>query len=185
MTEATYARHTSEQALVMLGELTDLYLETHSEESYHDDPLFSRSQFVERTENQAGHEGFELVTVRAGDVLAGFSFGLPFAAESWWAACTQPPEHILRATKFAVIELDVRRAYRGHGWGKALLNTLLSKRPEAYATLATIPESPAHAMYERWGWYKVAVFTDAPVMDAMVTELQAASLILRVADETM
>jgi GNAT superfamily N-acetyltransferase len=169
----TYARHTGEQALAMLDELTDLYLETHSEENYHDDLLFSRAQFVERTENQARKPGFELVTVREGDILAGFSFGLPFTAGTWWAECIKPPEEILQAAKFAVIELDVRRAYRGQGWGRALLNALLSERNEAYATLATIPESPAHAMYERWGWYKVGVFTDEPVMDAMVLELQA------------
>jgi GNAT superfamily N-acetyltransferase len=173
MTEATYARHTGKQTLAMLDELTDLYLETHSEQPYHDDPIFSRSQFIDRTTDQAKRPGFELVTVRAGDTLAGFSFGLPFAAGSWWADCTMPPQHILRAAKFAVIELDVRRVYRGQGWGKALLDTLLSERSEPYATLAAIPESPAYAMYERWGWYKVGVFTDEPVMDALALPLQA------------
>jgi GNAT superfamily N-acetyltransferase len=76
------------------------------------------------------------------------------------------------ATKFAVIELNVLPEFRGQGLGKELLNRLLSDRPEAFATLATLPSSMARTMYERWGWYKVAEFTDEPPMDALALELR-------------
>jgi GNAT superfamily N-acetyltransferase len=160
----------------MLDELADAYEDARPHDPAHDDPLFSRSQFLARTEDQACRDGFELVTARAGSMLAGFTFGFPFAAGGWWADASRPPEHILQAAKFAVIELDVRPAYQGHGWGKALLSTLLSGRGEAYATLAAMPGSQAQAMYERWGWYKVGTIGgEGPVMDAMVTELAEVS----------
>jgi GNAT superfamily N-acetyltransferase len=156
----------------MLPELADAYEDARPNDPEHDDPLFSRAQFIARTEDQADREGFDLVTVRLGGRLAGFSFGLPFAAGGWWADAEEPPEHILQLTKFAVIELDVRSAYQGRGWGKLLLNTLLSRRNEAYATLAALPGSQAQAMYERWGWYKVGTIGgEGPMMDAMVVEL--------------
>lgn len=175
MTGPVYTRRNGEQTLALLAELFKVYQEVYAGELYSDDPIFSREQFMARTTDQARREGFELVTLHADNALAGFSFGLPFSAGRWWAEASTPPEHILQATKFAVIELGVKPAFRGQGWGKALLDTLLSQRPEAYATLATIPESPAQAMYQRWGWYKVGVIGgEGPLMDAMVGELQTA-----------
>jgi GNAT superfamily N-acetyltransferase len=156
----------------MMSELADAYEDARRDDSEHDDPLFSRSQFLERTEDQARRKGFELVTAWADSTFAGFSFGFPFGAGRWWADAGQPPEHILQATKFAVIELDVLPAYRGRGWAKLLLNTLLSERSEVYATLAVLPGSQAQAMYERWGWSKLGTIGgEGPVMDAMVVEL--------------
>jgi ribosomal protein S18 acetylase RimI-like enzyme len=169
---AEFTRLTGERTLAMLVELADAYEDTRRDDPQHDDPLFSRSSFIARTEDQARRPGFGLVTVRAGDALAGFSFGFPFGAGRWWADASEPPKHILTATKFAVIELDVLPAYRGRGWGKALLNTLLGQRGEAYATLAALPDSQARAMYKRWGWYKVGTIGGGgPMMDAMVVDL--------------
>jgi GNAT superfamily N-acetyltransferase len=170
--QPVFAHLTGEEALVMLDELADAYEDARPTDPEHDDPLFSRSQFIARTEDQARRDGFELVTVRASGTLAGFSFGFPFDVGGWWADADHPPEHILRATKFAVIELDVIPAYQGRGWGKALLNTLLKERPEAYATLAAMPGSRAQAMYEHWGWYKVGTIGgEGPRMDGMVREM--------------
>jgi hypothetical protein len=60
----------------------------------------------------------------------------------------------------------------GQWWTeKKLLDILISGRPEKYATLAARPDSPAHAMYIRWGWYTVGVYETPPVMDAMVLPL--------------
>jgi GNAT superfamily N-acetyltransferase len=172
VSEPVFARLSGAQTLTMLEELADAYEDTYCHEPGHDDPLFSRSSFLVRTEDQARRTGFELVTVRTDNTLAGFSFGFPFGAGGWWAEASKPPEDMLNATKFAVIELDVRPAFRGLGWGKTLLNTLLSERSEAYATLATMPGSRAQAMYARWGWYKVGTIGgDGPVMDAMVRPL--------------
>jgi GNAT superfamily N-acetyltransferase len=156
----------------MLDQILDLYLEINSENPDEDYEIFSRSSFIERTTVQAKREGFQLITATSGDVLAGFSFGYPMADGRWWSNCPPPPEEILLNSKFAVIELDVRKTYRGHGIGKKLLDTLLSGRPEKYATLAALPTSPAYAMYERWGWYSVGVFDDEPIMNAMVIPLK-------------
>lgn len=172
MTGPSYRRRDGPQTLAMLDELTEVYEEIHSGSPEYDYLLYRRDQFISRTENQAAQEGFELVTVHADGQIAGFSFGLPFAPGRWWAGATKPPTaDLLNATKFAVIELDVRRSYRGQGWGHALLDELLTDRQEDFATLAAVRDSTTQAMYERWGWYKVGAFSGEPVMDAMVLPL--------------
>jgi GNAT superfamily N-acetyltransferase len=173
MTDMAFEHHSGEQALTMLDEIADLYAEIHSENSYHADALFSRSSFVVRTENQAVREGFDLVTARTRGKLAGFSFGLPFSRGGWWADSESPAEDVLGASKFAVIELDVERAYRGKGLGKRLLETLLASRGEDFATLAAMTESSAYTMYIRWGWSKVGeIGGEGPVMDALLIPLR-------------
>ena len=127
----------------MLEELADAYEAARRDDPEHGDPLFSRHSFLARTEGQARRDGFELVTMRAGDRLAGFGFGFPFGVGRWWADADQPPEQILAASEFAVIELDVLPAYRGRGWAKALLRMLLGERREAYATLAAHARLPS------------------------------------------
>lgn len=81
---------------------------------------------------------------------------------------------VLAASKFAVIELDVVKSYRGQGLGKALLQEILANRHERFATLAALPGTQAHAMYLRWGWRNVGIIGGAgPVMDAMLLPLRA------------
>jgi GNAT superfamily N-acetyltransferase len=171
MTEVTLERHSGAQMLARLDAFADLYDEIHSEDPTETDPMFSRPSFVARTTQQAQEPGFELVTARTGDVLAGFSFGYPFPAGRWWADCPPPPSDVLSARKFAVIELDVRKTHRGQGLSKILLTELLAGRTEEYAILAATPGSQAHAMYLRWGWYTAGQFETPPVMDAMVLPL--------------
>lgn len=173
MTAAVYSRHTGRETLAMLNELADLYDEVQSELPEGGHPLFSRKQFLSRTTSQAPKPGFELVTAHTEGKLAGYSFGFPFASGQWWAEATEPPTAILRARKFAVIELDVRRVYRGKGWGRELLDILLGSRQEEFATLATVAGSSAQAMYRRWGWHEVGAFTgEGPAMDAMMVALK-------------
>lgn len=173
MTGPSYRRRNGAQTLAMLDELTEVYEEIHSGSAEYDYPLYGRDQFVSRTENQVAQGGFELVTVHADGRIAGFSFGCRFASGRWWAGATQPTTDLLTATKFAVIELDVRREYRGQGWGRALLDRLLADRQEGFATLAAVRDGTAQAMYERWGWYKVGTFNGEPVMDVMVLPLKS------------
>ncbi|MGH3565891.1 MAG: GNAT family N-acetyltransferase [Pseudonocardia sp.] len=173
MTEPSYRRHNSTQTLAMLDELTEVYEEIHSGSPEYDYLIYRRDHFIPRTEEQAAQEGFELVTVHADGQIAGFSFGFPFAPGGWWAGTTKPTVDLLDATKFAVIELDVRRAYRGQGWGRALLDKLLADRQEDFATLTAIRDSTTQAMYERWDWFKVAAFDGEPVMDVMVLPLKS------------
>jgi hypothetical protein len=171
MTDVILERRTGEQALAMMEDIADLYMEAHSGNPGESDELFSRSSFVTRTSRQARGTGFELIAAIAADVLVGFSFGYPFSADGWWAGCTPPPEGMGGASKFAVIELDVLQTCQGRGLGKKLLEELLAGRAEDFATLAATPGSQAHAMYLRWGWHKVGSFEEAPVMDALAIPL--------------
>lgn len=168
-------QHTGAETLAGLDALADVYDEIYAEPPYNSGPLFTRSAFLSRTRAQAPTPGFTLITAEDSDeALAGFSFGLPFGRRWWGGEATTPPEELKNATKFAVIELLVRQPFRGSGLGRDLMTALLAERPEDYAMLTSVPEAPAHTMYERWGWHKVGTVqptATAPVMDAMAVAL--------------
>jgi ribosomal protein S18 acetylase RimI-like enzyme len=171
MTDISFERYPGERVSAILDAVVDLYLEIRSERAGEHYEMFSRASFIERTNSQAQKGGFDLIAATSEHALVGFGFGYPMAVGQWWTDCPPPPPDILASSKFAVIELNVRKTYRGQGAGKKLLDILISGRPEKYATLAARPDSPAHAMYIRWGWYTVGVFETPPVMDAMVLPL--------------
>jgi ribosomal protein S18 acetylase RimI-like enzyme len=166
-----YAHHSGEQALAMLDELADAYDEIRGGESEYDHETFDQAHFVSRTTQQAAREEFDLVTIRAADRLAGFSFGYRFGPDLWWANAPHPSPAILAAAKVAVIELNVLPCYRGQGWGRRLMDELLAGRPERYATLAAIRGGSAQEMYQRWGWGIIGAFDGEPPMDVMVKRL--------------
>lgn len=172
MTDVIIKRHSGEQTVAMLEDLAGTYIDAHAGNVDEDDELFSRPSFISRTNNQAERPGFELLTAVSGGALVGFSFGYTFPAGQWWADCTPPGQEVLDVSKFAVIELDVRRDFQGRGIGKRLLEELLSGRTEKFATLAATPGSMAHAMYIRWGWYTVGVFETPPIMHAMLIAMK-------------
>jgi ribosomal protein S18 acetylase RimI-like enzyme len=168
VTDISFGRYSGEQLREILDAVIGLYLEIQSERAGEHYDMFSRASFIERTSSQAQKVGFELIAATSRNSLIGFSFGYSLPAGQWWADCTPPPQDVLVNSKFAVIELNVRKPCRGHGVGKRLLDILISGRSEKYATLAARPDSPAHANYIRWGWYTVGIFETPPVMDAMV-----------------
>ncbi|MER6171387.1 GNAT family N-acetyltransferase [Streptosporangium sp. NPDC001681] len=150
-------------------EHVDLYLQIHAEPPYLSGPLYSRERFTERTGRQLERDGFSLVSARSGAELVGFAFGLGFEAGRWWGGEAAPaPAEAADLPKFAVIELNVRKDYRGRGIGKRLLEELLASQGARYATLLANPEAPAHAMYRRWGWQVVGTVRPAP--DAMASD---------------
>jgi|HubBroStandDraft_1064217.scaffolds.fasta_scaffold04186_11 ribosomal protein S18 acetylase RimI-like enzyme len=175
MTDICFERWSAEQTLARLEDIADLYIDAHSENPGESDEIFSRPGFIDRTIAQARRDGFEFVVARSGNTLTGFAFGYLVGGSKWWADCSLPPQEVFLASKFAVIELDVGQFYQGRGIGKRLIELLLSGRPEKFATLAATPDSPAQAMYIRWGWYKVGTFETPPVMDAMVFRLHGAT----------
>ncbi|WP_219518633.1 GNAT family N-acetyltransferase [Nonomuraea ceibae] len=156
---------------VLSPEYGDVYEEVHSDASYHDNPLFSRERFIERTVNQVKLPGFELISARHDAALVGFCFGWTMDAGRWWGGeTTAPPDGVLHLPKLAVIELMVRESYRGVGAGRRLLGELLTGRAEPYATLLTRPWAPAHAMYLAWGWKVIGTCRpapDGPLMDVL------------------
>lgn len=153
-------------------EYAEAYTEIYAEPPYDSGPLYSRERFLERTGRQVHRPGFELLAaVDAGSrALAGFCFGFRFEAGTWWGGeASAPPAEVVDADKVAVIELILRKAYRGRGCGKALLEAFLAGREEPWATLLAHPAAPAHAKYERWGWRKVGTVRPAP--DAVVADV--------------
>lgn len=167
-----YERLGDLDAVKQLDELADLYVKVYAEPPYNGGPKYTRQAFLVRTKEQLARPGFTLITARQAGALVGFSFGFQMSPYGWWANTTDAPREILRALKFAVIELLVDSSYRGSGIGHALAGQLLDDRSEEYATLATRRDAAAHAMYVRWGWRVVGRFTTGPpYSDAMVLSL--------------
>ncbi|WP_433517837.1 N-acetyltransferase family protein [Nonomuraea sp. CA-143628] len=161
----------------VLGEVyADTYETIYSEPPYNSHPPYTRALFTERTIAQAQRPGFELVSAEDGLSLAGFCFGFTMESGRWWGSATTPvPDGVVAVPKLAVIELILRKEYRGNGVGKRLLSELLADRAEPYATLASHPDAPAHAMYERWGWHVVGSSQprpDSSTADFMLIELR-------------
>ncbi|MCG5218315.1 GNAT family N-acetyltransferase [Streptosporangium sp. KLBMP 9127] len=177
MAEIVFQRLTGEHAAeaVLSEDYGDAYEEIYVEPPYGGGPLFGRDRFRERTRGQVARPGFALVPAVDGPALAGFAFGFTMGAGRWWGGeATRPSDEILNAPKIAVIELILRKPYRGKGIGRRLLRELLDGRAEPYATLLSHPDAPAHDLYERWGWHVVATCRPAPdaaVMDVMAVRL--------------
>ncbi len=162
----------------MLDDITRLYVEVHAEPDQASGSLYGRDAFVTRTRNQTNREGFSIVYARdRGAGLVGFSFGVPLGPGQWWTGeASPPPDTILAATKFAVIELIVKKDWRGRGLGRRLLDHLLRDRPEPYAILTARSNTPARTIYARWGWQQVGTAQhtlDAPIMDQLVLPMTA------------
>ncbi|MEV4287327.1 GNAT family N-acetyltransferase [Nonomuraea bangladeshensis] len=167
---------TGAAAKVVLDDaFVDIYLAIRAEPPYNSGPLYDRARFVERTSSQVELPGFELVAAELDGRPVGFAFGFAMAAGRWWGGeATPPPDEVLAAEKLAVVELNLLLEHRGQGVGKRLLATLLYGRAEPWATLLSRPDTPAHGMYERWGWQVVGTVRPAPdavVADAMVLQL--------------
>lgn len=166
-----------QDALYQLAELTEVYSEIYAEPPYNSGPLWAVEAFTDRTSRQAQRAGFAMVTARQPTgQLVGYAFGLPFAEGRWWTGDATPaPQEILDAPKFAVIELLVRKPFRGHGIGRHLLDDLVAPRTETYAILTTMPDAPAREHYRRWGWQQVGTAhhtPESPVLDSLVLPLK-------------
>jgi GNAT superfamily N-acetyltransferase len=142
-----------------LAEILPLYLEVYDEPPYSLGPIDQPDVFLDRTHRQAERPGFRAVTARdPAGALVGFSFGLPSATGQWLSsATTEPPEGMLSATRFFVVELVVQGSWRNQGVGRAMLDTLLGDCTEEYAVLTAVPYVPARAIYEHWGWTQVGL----------------------------
>ncbi|MQY04141.1 GNAT family N-acetyltransferase [Actinomadura macrotermitis] len=175
MSEIELAALDRRQALDALDEVADLYEQVYAEPPYNAAPKFSRDRFTRRTHDQATASGFAMVTARRGGTLVGFAFGFSMMPGAWWANAASPAGEVLKADKFAVVELVVDRWHRRHGIGGRLLDALLADRRERYATLAAVIEADAYGWYLRRGWQKVAEFrAEPPYSDALVLPLASA-----------
>ncbi|PKK15561.1 hypothetical protein [Thermomonospora sp. CIF 1] len=85
MPDVTWARLDGFEAIELLEECADLYVQVYAEPPYNGAPKFSRDRFLSRTRRQMTSAGFTMVTARRDGVLVGFAFGFSMAAGSWWA----------------------------------------------------------------------------------------------------
>jgi GNAT superfamily N-acetyltransferase len=172
-------RHDGQAAALMMEQLADAYMEGYADDPDVGHSIYARDAFVDRTSRQASAPGFVLITAHAGDQWAGFSFGMHFPAGRWWAGDWEdvPPQDLLKAEKFAVIELVVLPAARGVGLATELMSAVLADRPEPWATLLADQEGKARSMYDRWGWKRTGVIQpapDVPPLDVLVRSIGGA-----------
>ncbi|GAB3805981.1 GNAT family N-acetyltransferase [Micromonospora zhanjiangensis] len=153
----------------------DLYREVYSEPPYSETEEHVAA-YAERFVEESARSGFAVVVAESGTELAGYAYGHSFAADDWWQDADQEPAETKGCTKFAVMELAVRRPCRGRGVGTRLMGALIDGRPEQLATLCSNPAAPARQIYHRWGWQPVAVAhpPNIPPMEILVLWLPEA-----------
>jgi GNAT superfamily N-acetyltransferase len=174
MNDLRIVRQEAQTVTANLEQIADIYDEVYAEPPYNGGPLFTRDAFLTRTRSQIAAEGFAFVAATSDAGIVGFCFGFSLGRRWWGGESSQPPTNVANATKYAVIELVMRRPFRNSGAGRKLLGELLRDRREEYATLLSVPGAAARGIYERWGWHKAGTVQpnpDAPVMDAMVLPL--------------
>jgi GNAT superfamily N-acetyltransferase len=177
VSELEFRLHDGSDALAMLDMLADVYVAEYAGEPDAGDPLFSRQAFIERTTRQAKADGFALLTGRVAGELAGYTFGRPQAPGHWPPGQCDPvpPAVFVQSERFFVVELIVRRPFRGRGYARELMNGLLAGRPEPFAALTADPDGFPRDMYLRWGWQEVCklAYTDTVTFAVLVRELAA------------
>jgi GNAT superfamily N-acetyltransferase len=153
----------------------DLYREVYAEPPYLETEEHVAA-YEQRSAEESCRPGFALVIAEIGTEMVGYAYGHSLSADEWWPEADHEPVEAKGRTKFAVIELAVRKSYRGRGIGMRLMKTLLDGRPEQLATLCSNPAAPARQIYQRLGWRPVAIAypPGIPPMDVLVLPLREA-----------
>lgn len=166
----------------MLDALADVYAEEYAEPPYDASPAtYGREPFIQRTTRQVEEEdGFGLLTGHVDDELTGYAFGYTHGPGRWWRGESEPspPEDLVQSPGFVVMELIVRRPFRGRGYAHDLLDELLADRSEPFATLCVHPLAQARSIYPRWGWQEACKLShgDGVTFDVLVKRLAAGTL---------
>jgi ribosomal protein S18 acetylase RimI-like enzyme len=101
---------------------------------------------------------FGIATAEADQQLVGFAYGYQLPPDTrWWQNFLEPvPGDVARewpGRTFALIDLAVDHAWRGHGLGRKLTGMLLASRDEQRATLSVQPTATdTQAFYVHLGW---------------------------------
>jgi GNAT superfamily N-acetyltransferase len=180
VTDLTIRHHDAAGMRAMREEILALYSEVYAGQL--DDPFRTPERFWDRLDAYASRDGFAMVTGRVGDDLVGFALGYTLPKNSsWWTGLRGPNADDEEFTRedgtrtFALNELMVHPSWRGHGYGHALHDALLSPRTEQRATLLVRPDNePARSAYVRWGYRMIGSiqpFSDSPTFHALVRPL--------------
>lgn len=165
--DLTLAHHTSTEAAQLMDELCDAYADAYGAVPG-EDTREKSSAFRDRATGALKARNYSLVTARVGGQLVGFAFGHSLRPErGWWDGLSpEPPAGFTEETGSRTVvlaEIEVRRAWQGHGIGRVIHDAFLSERPEERATLASNPKAiDTHALYERWGWQKMGLVPGKP-----------------------
>ncbi len=181
LTEITFETYAGPAAGSLLDVVGPMYAEVYAEAPYYEGEA-EVTAFAKGWERLVGAPGFRLVVARSAEQDVGFALGCMLPADTgWWAGALSPlPEDLTTerpGRTFAVIEMAVRKPFRGRGIGRELHARLLTGVTAERATLCVRPEpeaAPARAAYGAWGYTKVGQVhpgPDLPVYDAMIRPL--------------
>jgi GNAT superfamily N-acetyltransferase len=151
------------------------------------DEVFSRPPFFWREDESALHRerllrllgdpSFGIAVARADDELVGFAYGFTAPPDTnRWSNLIGPvpPELTVEwpSRTFVLFDFAVRQPYRGHGIGRELHDALLGSRREERASLSVEPPAAeTKAIYEHWGWRKVAQSIGGPTAAAPIFDV--------------
>ena len=172
----TYGASESEQAFDVVRAI---YSDVYAEPPYLEGPA-DFDDFGQSLPRRAAAPGFRLVVAYVGNEAVGFALGHELGAQTrWWDGALAPlPEDVTSerpGRTFAVIELAVRKPWRGHGYAGQLHSHLIAGLRVERLTLLVRPDAErAHRAYELWGYQpvgQVQPFDDGPIYDAMLRPL--------------
>lgn len=158
MSDLRIQRHDVQSVAGMLDTLADIYAQEYAEPPYDTSPgTYGREAFIERTARQVKENGFSFLSGHVKHELIGYAFGYTHGPGRWWRGESDPPPpaELVESPGFVVMELIVRRPFRGHGCAHQMMDELLADRDEPYVTLCVHPQAKARDIYTRWGWRDV------------------------------
>jgi GNAT superfamily N-acetyltransferase len=172
-------RHGPDTAREQLAIVRELYAEVYAEPPYFVGPA-EVAEFVAGWQQRVAEPGFRLVLGHWDDRPVGFAFGAQLQAQAgWWQGALTPLSPQLTAEHpgrtFALLEIGVRRPYRGRGVARRMHDCLIDGRSEERVALLVLPDAPVpRQAYLSWGYRpvgRVRPFPGGPIFDAMVKPL--------------
>lgn len=178
-TEAVITTYGGEESEQTFDIVRALYSEVYAEPPYLEGPA-DFDDFGQSLPRRAAAPGFRIVVAYVANEAVGFALGHELGARTrWWdGALAALPDDLTSewsGRTFAVIELAVRKPWRGRGYATQLHAHLVAGLGVERLTLLVRPDAePAHRAYEAWGYEpvgQVQPFDDGPIYDAMLRPL--------------
>jgi ribosomal protein S18 acetylase RimI-like enzyme len=157
MSDLTFQLGSAPLARKYLDEICNLYDQVFSKPPFRwidGESESHRRHLSEMLENPS----FGISIAESGDSLVGFAYGIRLGANTgWWHGF---PDELgeefaqeYQGPTFALIDLALHAHHRGRGFGRELLETLLTSRKESWATLSVQPTATeTQEFYRHLGW---------------------------------